>query len=92
MISAPGSTGSRSITGTPTIRTSISWCAASADDGRDLVIDRDYIREGMRCRAEERVTVELGPRTEREIDRALRPRSRCRTLDQPRPALQRHGG
>ncbi|MBF9151701.1 relaxase/mobilization nuclease domain-containing protein [Novosphingobium jiangmenense] len=42
-----------------------------ADDGRDLVIDKDYIREGMRNRAEERVTIELGPRTEREIDRAL---------------------
>ena len=41
------------------------------DDGRDLVIDRDYIREGMRGRAEERVTIELGPRSEREIDRAL---------------------
>ncbi|MDP3674537.1 MAG: DUF3363 domain-containing protein, partial [Novosphingobium sp.] len=43
-----------------------------ADDGRDLVIDKDYIREGMRSRAEERVTIELGPRTEREIDRSLR--------------------
>ena len=42
-----------------------------ADDGRDLVIDKDYIREGMRSRAEERVTLELGPRTEREIDQAL---------------------
>jgi len=42
-----------------------------ADNGRDLVIDKDYIREGMRSRAEERVTMELGPRTEREIDRAL---------------------
>lgn len=42
-----------------------------ADDGRDLVIDKDYIREGMRGRAEERVTMELGPRSEREIDRAL---------------------
>ena len=42
-----------------------------ADDGRDLVIDRDYIRAGMRGRAEERVTIELGPRTEREIKRAL---------------------
>ena len=41
------------------------------DDGRDLVIDKDYIREGMRGRAEERVTIELGPRSEREIDRAL---------------------
>ncbi|MEJ6011186.1 relaxase/mobilization nuclease domain-containing protein [Novosphingobium aquae] len=42
-----------------------------ADDGRDLVIDKDYIREGMRGRAEERVTIELGLRSEREIDRAL---------------------
>jgi type IV secretory pathway VirD2 relaxase len=42
-----------------------------ADDGRDLVIDKGYIREGMRGRAEERVTLELGPRTTREIDRAL---------------------
>lgn len=37
------------------------------DAGKDIVIDRDYIRAGLRARAEERVTVELGPRTEREI-------------------------
>lgn len=37
------------------------------DLGKDIVIDRDYIRAGMRSRAEERVTVELGPRSEREI-------------------------
>ena len=42
-----------------------------AEDGRDLVIDKAYIREGMRGRAEERVTIELGPRSEREIDQAL---------------------
>lgn len=42
-----------------------------ADDGSDLVIDKDYIRQGMRGRAEERVTMELGPRSEREVDRAL---------------------
>lgn len=41
------------------------------DNRRDLVIDKDYIREGMRSLAEERVTLELGPRSEREIDRAL---------------------
>lgn len=41
------------------------------DTGADLVIDRDYIREGMRTRAEERVTAELGPRSEREIRAAL---------------------
>lgn len=42
-----------------------------ADAGDDLVIDKDYIREGMRARAEQRVSLELGPRTEREIDGAL---------------------
>lgn len=42
-----------------------------ADDGRDLVIDRDYIRAGLRGRAENLVTLELGPRTQREIDLAL---------------------
>jgi type IV secretory pathway VirD2 relaxase len=42
-----------------------------ASDGTDLVIDRDYIREGMRARAEERVTIELGPRSEREIQTSL---------------------
>jgi type IV secretory pathway VirD2 relaxase len=41
-------------------------------DSQNLVIDRDYIREGMRGRAEERVTAELGNRTEREIELALR--------------------
>ncbi|KQN07126.1 type VI secretion protein [Sphingobium sp. Leaf26] len=38
-----------------------------ADDGSDLVIDRDYISEGMRARAEARATLELGPRTSQEI-------------------------
>ena len=42
-----------------------------SDQAQDLVIDRDYIRAGMRGRAEERVTIELGPRTEREIERTL---------------------
>lgn len=43
-----------------------------ADDGSDLVIDRGYISSGMRARAEERVTAELGPRSERDIRNALR--------------------
>lgn len=43
-----------------------------ADDGGDLVIRRDYIREGFRARAEERVMIELGPRSQREIEAALR--------------------
>ena len=42
-----------------------------ADDGADLVISRDYIREGMRARAQALVTLELGPRTEVEIRREL---------------------
>lgn len=41
------------------------------ENGADLVIDRDYIREGMRARAAARVTLELGPRSEREIRTAL---------------------
>ncbi len=42
-----------------------------AEDGADLVIDRGYISHGLRDRAEARVTLELGPRTELEIQRAL---------------------
>ena len=42
-----------------------------ADDGQDLVISRDYISRGFRDRAAERVTLELGPRTEQEIRTAL---------------------
>lgn len=42
-----------------------------ASDGRDLVIDRAYIGAGLRSRAEERVTIELGPRSEHEVRRAL---------------------
>jgi len=42
-----------------------------ADDGRDLVIARDYIRQGMRARAAHLATLELGPRTDRELHRDL---------------------
>src|SRR3954447_25418593 len=42
-----------------------------ADDGQDLVISRDYISRGFRDRATERVTLELGPRSERDIQSAL---------------------
>ncbi|MCG0996093.1 relaxase/mobilization nuclease and DUF3363 domain-containing protein [Acetobacter indonesiensis] len=38
-------------------------------DGEDLVISRDYIREGLRARAQNLVTLELGPRTDQEIHR-----------------------
>lgn len=37
------------------------------DDGQDLVISRDYIKEGMRARAQDLVTLELRPRTDLDI-------------------------
>jgi type IV secretory pathway VirD2 relaxase len=42
-----------------------------ADDGKDLVISRDYIGAGLRARAGDLVTRELGPRSELEIRRGL---------------------
>ncbi len=42
-----------------------------AEDGQDLVISRAYISRGFRDRAAERVTLELGPRSEREIRTSL---------------------
>lgn len=36
-------------------------------DGRDLVIHREYITRGLRARAQELATIELGPRAEQEI-------------------------
>jgi type IV secretory pathway VirD2 relaxase len=41
------------------------------DDGNDLVIDRGYISDGIRARAQHRVTSELGPRSEHEIRSTL---------------------
>jgi type IV secretory pathway VirD2 relaxase len=40
--------------------------------GADLVIARDYISHGLRSRAEDLVSLELGPRAEHEIEMALR--------------------
>ena len=42
------------------------------DTGKDLIISRNYIAEGMRHRAAELATEWLGPRTELEIQRAMR--------------------
>eukprot|EP01037_Dinobryon_pediforme_P001385 gene1384-1406_t len=39
--------------------------------GKDLVISRDYISPGLRFRAEELVSIELGPEPEHEIRSAL---------------------
>jgi type IV secretory pathway VirD2 relaxase len=41
------------------------------DDSPDLVISRDYIKEGMRDRARDLITQELGPRTDLDIRRTL---------------------
>ncbi|EMC9459567.1 relaxase/mobilization nuclease and DUF3363 domain-containing protein [Pseudomonas aeruginosa] len=49
------------------------------DTGKDLIIARDYIAEGMRRRAAELTTEWLGPRTELEIQRAMQ-----REVDQER--------
>ncbi len=42
-----------------------------SDDGQDLVISRDYIKEGMRARAQDLVTQELGLRTDLDIHRTV---------------------
>jgi type IV secretory pathway VirD2 relaxase len=42
-----------------------------ADDGSDLVISRDYIGSGLRARAGDLVTRELGPRSELEVRHGL---------------------
>ncbi|MCV0368944.1 VirD2 family relaxase/mobilization nuclease [Filomicrobium sp.] len=41
------------------------------DDGENLVISRDYIKEGMRDRARDLITQELGPRSDHDIRRSL---------------------
>ena len=41
------------------------------DDGQDLVISRDYIKEGMHDRARDLISHELGPRTDLDIRRSL---------------------
>ena len=43
----------------------------AGDDGRDLVISRDYIAEGLRARAGQLVTLELGLRNDAELVRRL---------------------
>ncbi|WP_122467085.1 DUF3363 domain-containing protein [Brevundimonas lutea] len=41
------------------------------DDGRDLVMSRDYVSHGLRNRAQELATELLGPRLERDVDRGV---------------------
>lgn len=66
------------------------------DDGRDLVIARDYISQGMRDRAAHLATLELGPRSDLEIRRDLDAQveaDRWTTLDRAlaREAIQHDG-
>ena len=66
-----------------------------ADDGRDLVISRDYISRGLRDRAAERVTLELGPRTEQQIRSGLEREveaDRWTSLDRGLRAIADEGG
>ncbi|MBM3526308.1 MAG: DUF3363 domain-containing protein, partial [Alphaproteobacteria bacterium] len=42
------------------------------DTGKDLIIARDYLTRGMRERAQAVVTLDLGPRTDHEIEHRLR--------------------
>ncbi len=60
------------------------------EKGEDLVIDRDYISHGMRQRAGELLTLELGPRTTREIiDRLGKQIEQDRFTDLDRALIRR---
>ena len=77
------------------------------DLGKDLIIAQDYITDGVRLRAQERATLELGPETDRElrakleaevsaerftrIDRAMLAEAEQRVLDLRPKAGQVHG-
>jgi type IV secretory pathway VirD2 relaxase len=42
------------------------------DQSKDLIIAQDYITDGVRVRAQERATLELGPETDRELRAKLK--------------------
>ena len=66
-----------------------------ADDDQDLVVSRDYISKGFRARAAERVTLELGPRSEQEIGAGLEKEvdaERWTSLDQSLRDISDEGG
>jgi len=60
-----------------------------ADNGQDLGISRDYISRGFRGRAAERVTLELGPRSEQENEVAA---ERWTSLDRSLRDISDEGG
>ena len=61
------------------------------DDGQDLVISRDYIKQGMRDRARDLITQELGPRTDLDIRRSLENQIASERLTQLDRQLLRDG-
>ena len=63
-----------------------------SDNGQDLVISRDYIREGMRARAETLVTRELGLRSEQEIRKTLEREIEAERQTRLDQALMREAG
>ncbi|MFG1412023.1 DUF3363 domain-containing protein [Xanthobacter sp. VTT E-85241] len=62
------------------------------DDGENLVISRDYIKEGMRDRARDLITQELGPRTDLDIRRSLERQIEAERWTQLDRQLVRDGG
>jgi type IV secretory pathway VirD2 relaxase len=59
------------------------------EGGRDLVIHREYISRGLRARAQELATIELGPRSEQEIGTRLADEVRAERWTQLDRTLQR---
>ncbi|MER9776180.1 relaxase/mobilization nuclease RlxS [Mesorhizobium sp. M0220] len=65
------------------------------DRGENLVIARDYISSGIRERAAELVSLDLGPRTDREIEQRLRQemeRERFTSIDRQLLRMRDHEG
>ncbi|SDG96453.1 relaxase/mobilization nuclease domain-containing protein [Pelagibacterium luteolum] len=62
------------------------------DTGEDLVISRDYIRSGMRDRASDLLTLELGPRTDLDIRAGLERQIGAERWTQLDRQLVRDGG
>ncbi|GAB5458321.1 MAG: relaxase/mobilization nuclease RlxS [Henriciella sp.] len=62
------------------------------DDGRDLVMPRAYISHGIRERAEELITLELGPQTQLERDLKLARQTSAERLTEIDRTLARFAG
>ncbi|GLS35453.1 conjugal transfer protein TraI [Mesorhizobium tianshanense] len=65
------------------------------DRGENLVIAREYISSGVRERAAELVSLDLGPRTDREIEQRLRQemeQERFTSIDRQLLSMREHDG